>query len=324
MAKNSKTVTSSARSKSKKTTVEVPPPPAAQTGISFRQAAGGLLVLSIALLGISGWFWWSGVVMNSDRAFNDMLSRSLQTDSVTRQVAQNNAQGSVDQLVRLDLSPTPTAQTVTKVKQPGPKGPSLVTTETIGTQQQDYIRYRSISSPSVANADDVKKVVGTWGTREAGTAPATFFDEAVIGLVPFGNLNSADRQAIRKLQNNQNVYSYTKVDRARQNGRPVFIYKVSIGPQALIASLAEYSKLTGLGDSSQLDPKDKAYANMPPLKVDMTVDALSRQLTRIKYSDSARAENYSGTGLKTPITKPSQTIPIAELQKRLQSLQQPR
>ncbi len=257
--------------------------------------------------------------MNSDRAFDDMLSRSLQTDSVTRQVAQNNAQGSVDQLVRLDLSPTPTAQTVTKVKQPGPKGPSLVTTETIGTQQQDYIRYKSISSPSVANADDVKKVVGTWGTREAGTAPATFFDEAVIGLVPFGNLNFADRQAIRKLQSDQNVYSYTKVDQARQNGRPVFIYKVSISPQALIASLAEYSKLTGLGDSSQLDPK--AYAGTAPLKVDITVDALSRQLTRIKYSDSPRAENYSGTGFKTPISVPSQTIPIAELQKRLQSLQ---
>ncbi len=288
-------------------------------GISFRQATGSLLVLSMVLLGISGWFWWYAIVLNPDRALDDMLERSLQTASVVREVSQNDQQGQVQQLVRLDLSAKPAVQTVTQLQQPGQAGPTSVTTETIGTPQQDYIRYKAIDAGTTLKADALHKVVGLWGARETGANGRSFFNEAVIGLVPFGNLKSQDRKALLGIMQSKQVYQYTKVTQKSEHGRPVFVYELSIAPGDLIEALASYARATGFGDATQLDPDE--YAGMPPVKMNITIDALSRQLTSIEYTDSGRLERYHGTGLKAAVPRPAQTIPLADLQQRLQSSQ---
>lgn len=289
---------------------------------SFKQTVSGLLIFSIVLFGISGWFWWRSIATDPDRVLNDMLSRSLQTGSTTRVVTQKNRQTLLDQKVRMDFTPSPTAQTITALSQQERDSTSVVTTETLGTKNDDFIRYRTIESPeSNFNQESLKDIVNIWSKRESGGEPPTFLNEALLTLVPFGNLNKEDRQTVLDIIKSKKVYTYTKAVQERQKGRLVMVYDMDIAPEGLVEALATQSKLSGFGDQPQLDPK--SYAGIPAVKVRMTVDILSRQLTSIEYSDSDRKEAYQASGLRSNAVLPTQTIGLSELQKRLQNLQQP-
>lgn len=289
--------------------------------LSFKQGVSFLLLLSIVMLSVSGWFWWRSIFTDPDRVLAGMLARSLQTNSITRRVSQQDQQSKLDQSVRLDLSPNGTSQTVTALSQREQNGISQVTTETIGTKKEDFVRYRNIESPSVgADKNTLGKVLNTWGKRDTAGQPPAFLNEATLSIVPFGNLKKEDRKAVLDILKAKKVYTYSKANRETRNGRQVLVYQMAILPQGLVEALAAYSKLSGLGEQPELDPK--AYADVPPINVEMTIDILSRDLLSIKYVDSERFERYLAGGLLVPISVPEQTIAFTELQKRLQDLQQ--
>lgn len=289
--------------------------------LSFKQAVSAVVVLSIVLLGVSGWFWWKSILTDPDRVLSDMLARSLQTKSVTRNITQEDQQSALDQSIRLNLSPVAAAQTVTTLSQAEQNGVSRVTTETIGTNREDFVRYRSIeSSAEGVNQKALENIAGVWSKREAKGQPPTFLNESLLSIVPFGNLNKEDRKTVLNILKDKKVYSYTKATRKSQDGRQVLVYEMTVAPQGLVEALAAYSRLSGLGEQPQLDPK--AYAEVPPIGVEMVVDIMTRDLLSIKYTDSDRLERYQSAGLRTPIPVPAQSIAFTELQKRLQGLQQ--
>lgn len=128
-------------------------------------------------------------------------------------------------------------------------------------------------------------------------------------------MDKESRDAILGLIESKNLYDYTSAERKFTDGRLVYDYNFSINPADLVEVLKQYMDVTGNGDSAQLDPAE--YANAPPIQIKVTVDVLSRQVTSIQYPQG-RIENYSGYGLYRPVEIPSETIPIEQLQQRVQ------
>lgn len=283
----------------------------------------GLLVLGAALLFIlSGWIWYKSILTDPTRAMNDMLANSLQTRSVTKVVKPDpSGQNQVTQSIRLNYVPGPMAQTLTEIVQPGRDKDNVVVTETIGTKNADFVRYKKIEIAGKTN--NLDGIVNVWAAQktdpQSGAQP-TFLNEASLAVVPFANLNSADTDKILKVMQEQNTYKYTSVKTTWKKFRPTMVYQVSLRPSSLIEVLKTYSEVTGIGDPSQLNPAD--YANAGNLSLEISVDALSRQLTAINYSSTGRTETYSGYGLKSFVVLPKQTITVQELQSRTQSLAQ--
>jgi hypothetical protein len=287
--------------------------------------------VSIIILGVvlaaglisAGWLVWSKVVINPDRVFSDALNNSLRTPSVTRQVVQNQGTSGVEQVSHISFrSPTPNANTKTVIYQTTSTNTTAsVETETIGTNDSDYVRYTEIKE---AGGDDgtggLGDLVGTWAERSGSNDPApgqnlTFFNEGLFSIIPFGNLDKQSRDSLLSLINEKNLYQYTSAERKFENGRLVYVYSLNINPSDLVEILRYYMELTGNGEPAQLDPAE--YENAPPIQIQTTVDVLSRQVVAINYPQN-RTENYSGYGLYRPLEIPAETIPIEELQQRVQ------
>jgi len=288
--------------------------------ISFRQFIALAVLLSVLLLVGSGALWWKTVSSDPQQVFNDMLSRSLSSSSAQRRISQDSSQGSVDQQVLVSFGPEVAAHTKSKLTQADQTGGSnSVTTETIGTKQADYVRYVAVDAPSQADtARSIEKLLGTWGKREkSAERGVSFLDEAIFVIVPAGDLSGSQRQQLLGFIENEEVYKYSKATRSTKDGRLVYEYEIDLQPEKLVKVLAEYARISGLGNQEQLNPE--SYAGSPPIKITATVDILSRQLTKLSYADSERVEYFFGRNLKRAIAEPADTISVDELQKRLDS-----
>lgn len=279
-------------------------------------------VILVAGLISAGWLAWSKIVINPDRVFSDALNNSLRTPSVTRQVIQNQGTSGVEQVSHISFrQPTPNANTKTVIYQTTATNTTAsVETETIGTNDSDYVRYTEIKE---AGGDDgtggLGDLIGTWAERNDSDSPApggnlTFFNEGLFSIIPFGNLDKQSRSSLINLINKKNIYQYTSAERKFENGRLVYTYSLNINPSDLVEVLRSYMELTGNGEPDQLDPAE--YENAPPIQIQVTVDVLSRQVSAINYPQN-RTENYSGYGLYRPVEIPSETIPIEDLQNRV-------
>ncbi len=310
-----------AKPKTVKKTVKKQAPTKTKTTIktkklTFKQKMYGLVSLAVILLGAGVWLWWSSMLMNPQRALDDMLANSLRTQGITKSISQDTA----SQSVRLYFQPEPMAQTSTILKQEGPNGPSSVTTETIGTRNADYVRYTDINTGGLPTPG-IEEVVNVWatqGSNESLGAQPTFLNEASLAIIPFGNLSQDDAAKVLSAMDEKQLYDYDKVDTRWVKGRPTLIYSMSIKPSDLISVLKVYSEVAKIGDESQLRAED--YAGARELNIQVAVDAISRQLVNVAYPDSGRNEVYSGYGLKNLVDLPEQPISILELQTKIQNL----
>jgi hypothetical protein len=204
---------------------------------------------------------------------------------------------------------------------------TTVTKDTIGTPDADYSRYAKIQTDQ-KTADgkpvDFSNVLGIWGkspSAPAGRMPEVrYFNQGLLGTVPFANLSRQQRQPLIKFMKQKNVYqvSYGDVKKDKQNGRQTYTYNVQINPVTYFEMLQRFVKSLGLPDVAGLNPT--AYANISPLQAQFTVAKTSRELTKINYAGGGQDEFYVDYGLVGPIAIPSQTIPISELQNRIQKL----
>lgn len=280
------------------------------------------IILAAGLV-LAGWLTWSKVVVDPDRVLSDTLNNSLRTPSVTRQVVQNQGTSGVEQVSYISFrQPDPNANTKTVIYQATSNNTTAsVETETIGTNNSDYVKYTGIKE---AGGEDgtggLGDLIGTWAQRNnednnsALENKLTFFNEGLFSIIPFGNLDKQSRETLIGFINDKNLYQYTSAERKFDNNRLVYVYSFNINPADLVDVLRYYMELTGNGDAAQLDPSE--YENAPPIQIRATVDILSRQVSAIQYPQG-RVENYGGYGLYRPVNLPSQTIPIEDLQQRV-------
>jgi hypothetical protein len=281
---------------------------------------GGLLMLVFA-----GWLWWTRLYATPERVFFGMLNNSLATSSVTREVSQEAQGNSLQQFIELNLGASNRSHIVSTLGQGSGANATKVTTESIGTTDADYTRYISIETNQTNEAGqklDFSNLIGQWGKNEAHDTqnPVRYFNEALLGVVPFGDLSPGDREPLLNLMRERKVFEtdYSSATRRSEGGRQVFVYDVTIRPDVYVSMLQLFTRAIGLESIEGLNQQQ--YEGVPPLQAQLTVDIVSRQLTGIRYLANGRTELYSGHGLRQGIDLPEQTVPLSELQNRLQSI----
>lgn len=283
-----------------------------------------LTFLGIVLLAASSYTWWRLVYNAPANVFESMLNNSLRLQGVSRTVEQGGEQ-ETDQVSRLSLVPRPVVQADTTLYQ---LPDTTVVTQSIGTPYDDYVRYTRVDT-SQTNQDgqaiDFSNILNVWGRAAdpfgTGQTDGELYAEAVLGVVPFGDLDPNQRQELLDIMLNQGVYDvdYDNVKRQIIGGRPQYVFPVEIDPEAYIKLLKRYAELTGLNNLSEIDPS--VYASAESIPFTLTVDVWSRQLTEISYDTGDRVEKLSGHNASQDVTLPADPISVDELQERLQSLQ---
>lgn len=293
-------------------------------GLSFGQSIFLLVLLTLGLLAITGRYWYQNVFTNPDRVMSDVLDKSLQTTSVYRTVEQKGNQNQIEQSLYLSFSPKVAAQSVTHLEERGAAGNSSVVTQTIGTTDTDYVRYESIDvSSRNTPKQNFDNIVNVWGKRQQSAEsaqPVSFLNDALFVAVPFGNLDTNQRQQIKDEITKVDLYKTTKTETQVINGRPTMTYSVSISPKALVQVLAKYVAVTGVGSAQELDPDQ--YEGTQATDITIQVDLLSRHINKIEFGDSGRTETYGGYNLERNVDLPTETIEIDELQRRLSEIEQ--
>lgn len=279
-----------------------------------------LVILGLLLIGLFSGLWWNRVYNSPRRVFDGMLANNLTTTSVTRRSTATGQQG-LDRIEQLSFVAPLATRSYVKITQPSTSGETSVQTETIGTQQSDFSRYLKIE---VAQADGQKpksyaSVEGIWAQSSLADGQPQYLVQAVQGLMPFANLNAAQRQKILKLIEDKKIYTvnYASSKPKQLNGKSAIDFSVSVNPSQYIVMLQELSKMIGLGKIDGLNAED--YKNQPPINLSVVVDKLSRQIIEITYGQ--QKETYSDYGLSRAIETPEKTIPAEELQQKIQAVQ---
>jgi hypothetical protein len=282
-----------------------------------------MIIFGVITLGVGAFLWWHYVESNPKRVFWGMMNSSLQTPSMTIRTQQSDSAQSLDQTLRLNVSGQHVAHGETILSQPS--SASSVTTETIGTPHGDFIRYTAVNTTqkgATGQPLDFSKLLNVWGRTPSDPHETNgdSYNQAVLGLIPYGNLNQAQRQELLKLMEASYRFDSRHVEKYLSNGRPTYNYNIEVKPKAYVVMLKRFGSMTGLTQLAQIDPAD--YESASAINFVLTVDVWSRQATGIRYPKSDRVETISGWGIVSPpLALPKDTIGVDELQNRLQTLQ---
>lgn len=289
-----------------------------------RNIIWGIILVSILLLVVSLWVWWQFVFSSPRRVFEGMLETSLKTSSFTKRIEQSEEGQKLDQSVRVQTDAQDTAHSITVLSQGGESAAS-VTTEGVGTLNNDFVRYTDIKTSEKSQSGsplNFSSVLNVWGRAvDSGNFSAgQLYSDTVLGVIPIARLSAAQKAELLNFIRDKQIYKtdYSSVERKKLNGRSVFVYKAEVKTELYVEMLKKFASMIGLKHLEDLDPD--AYKDSPPIEFEISVDVLSRQLQGIKYSDSGRQETYSGYGALSEVQIPDNTITVEELQERLQNI----
>ena len=281
------------------------------------------VILLFALL-VAGTVSLLGLRSDPQTVFTDMLRNNLSTSGVTRVVTQEANGLQLTQYTQLNLGEQPSAHALTIFAQSGGK----IVTEQMSTRGHDVVRYREIVTDKKGASGkpiDVSGVVGKWAELKTGDSLSSavtsgLFDQAVLGVVPMGNLEPETRADIMTYLERNEVFSFDakSVKTVTVAGHKALHYSVSIRPVAYIGLMQRFGKLLGANEYAGLDPA--SYAGSSSVAVTMDIDARSHQLLQLKQADSAHVESYEGYGISTVATLPKATLTTSELEQRIGNL----
>lgn len=283
----------------------------------FRVGVAALAVVGIGLYGLGTVAWYNKSFTDQETVFYDMLDKSLSTDSVLRNVTQTEGTRDISQSYYTTFSPKLVVQSLTALEQiDSAREKSKVTTETIGGQDTDYVRYKSIELPaSQAGQQNFNEVIGQWATRSSEQSPAELLNESIFTFFPMGNFSDENREFLIEKIKADKVYDVTNARVVYEGARPTMVMDVTIEPAALVGMLREYAQISGVGNLEALDPAQ--YERSSSIGVVITVDLLSRHLTLMEFPGQSRSETFHSYGLNRTIEEPTKTITIDELQSRI-------
>ncbi|MDZ7786076.1 MAG: hypothetical protein U5L95_03075 [Candidatus Saccharibacteria bacterium] len=262
-----------------------------------------------------------------ENVFYDMLRGNVTTSGVSRSVTQEGPGQSLIQKSQLQTGETNIVAGRTDLRQGNEQSETTIVTERTGTPAQDYVRYAAISTDEVTQSGeefDFSNVVGQWGLSPASgemTRGGELFGEATLGIVPFGKLDRWQTEKLIEEIKERNVYGvdFSAVERALVDGRPTYRYRAQIQSDRYVRMLQLFGGYIGTSQLSDLNPEE--FANNPPIAIDFEVDVWSRQLVTASFVNSERVEDYTAYGAWREVKLPEDTVPISELQQRLQQVQ---
>lgn len=286
-----------------------------------------LILTGLIVTAVSGWAWWHYVRSNPQRVFGAMLENNLRTKGVSNRIEQRATGQSLDQTVQLTTGPAHGVHAETKLSQDG-DNTSTVKTEIIGTPYEEFVRYTDIQTTQKRedggelDFSGIKNIWGRTGPEAGAKSEPTgdLYNQSVLDVVPFANIPAQARGQILALIREKNVYEvdYARMERTIRNGRPVYTYPVFLRPEPYVTMLKELGRNIGLTQLANVDPS--VYKDSEKIQFIFEVDVWTRQLTKISYPGGARTETLSAFGIKRSENLPQQSIPVGDLQSKLQSI----
>lgn len=272
-------------------------------------------VLAIAIMAGSIVYWHYGIFDKPGRAWQDMLSSSLSTSSLTLQTDQAVDGNTRKQVVDYETGKVNQAHSFTDINQTD----NSVRLETIGTFDADYTRYVAIN----VKDKDYSSAIGSWAkddhASQATSNNAQLLPDVVLRLgsgfgVPFASV-SVDKQAELLKQLTQSVISadMTNVSRQTVDGQAAFVYKATINGQAYATYLKAFAEALGF---TQLSSYDTSTSQQQSVDIEMVVSRSSHHLIKMTYPGlDGYTETYANYNKAVNIPAlPDQTITYDELQ----------
>lgn len=285
-----------------------------------------IAVVAALVLATAVWSWWHHVYSSPSNTFDRMLNGLLSSTSLTKHTIQANE--AVSQVLKQDTklitAPEHAINNKSTISHLAAEG-ATITTENLGTQQFDYVRYTGITTSQRrpnGQAFDFSSVLNTWGKSPPGTSTsptAQLYSQNILGLLPIGNVSGPQRRALLQTIKQKEVYNvnYATVKREQRAKRPTYTYEVTVAPVPYIQMLKDFAEAIGLTQLKEVDPNQ--YQNVEPVKIQVVVDVWSGQLLEIQYQ-AGQSDRFSSSGSRVRLSEPTDTIPVNELQTRLQSL----
>lgn len=297
-----------------------------KTALTRRYVPHWLFAGGVVLLIISAIVWWTQVYENPYNVYWGMLNNSLTTSSVTKHVTEQTTASNLNQYIALNFGTKNFAFGRTVLTD----STSIVTTESIGTLQNDYVRYTGIQTTEQSTSKkkpNFSAVLGKWAKDDVSnssvqTGSAPFLVQAMIGLsggniIPIANLPAQQRQNLIDLLHQSVVFdtAFDNVAKSKVGGRVMYTYAVNIEPVAYVAFEKVFASYVGIKSLQSVDPND--YQNDSPIAVELVVDAKSHRLAAIEYPGAKHTETYSSYGVPVTEVVPTKTISDAALQNLL-------
>jgi hypothetical protein len=287
-----------------------------------------VFVVGLLIFAISGYFWYTRVFSSPTNVFWGMVDNNFKSYGMTRSITQENASQGLkqSQSTRLMLGSQNISQGKTSIMQNNPQtGQVQIDTESIGTMSANYSKYTSINisksasgkQPDFSQFENIWAVENNIPTGQLNLIQAMF---GTMGTVPFGHLDAASRHKLVNYMKSNEVYKFTDlgVRRENKNGRPVYTYDVSVDLPKAVASLIMFDKLSGLNKLQGIDPEQYAGGGAVPLQ--MSIDILTHDIVEVSYGGGAQKEQFSSSGAYVKARVPEQTVPVSELQQKIQEI----
>jgi hypothetical protein len=292
----------------------------------LRHLRWSITIAVIIVVLIVGFVWWNFIWQSPQHIFSDMLTNSLDTNSVTKQLIASTNSQSINQIVRLEMGSTNAAEWLVTVSQSN----TSVTSDSIGTPTTGYIRYTSIAiHPStVSKAAEFKSLVNVWGKDDGKTdvSLGTLFNKTLLDILnaplpPIGNITGSERQSLVSYDLNQNVFTvnYAQVKSANFEGQNVYIYPVAVHLGPYVRMMQSFAHSLGITDLESYNPDQ--FSTLAPVELNISVNKLSHEMVEVSYPANGFIQTYSDWGLLKSVPIPSKTIPTTILEARIQSLQ---
>ena len=281
------------------------------------------VLLGLVVLLATGAYWYQTKMQQPEYVFKRMLNNAVQTSSFARHSTQEQAGQNL--VVASFQALAPYHQVYAKNVLTQGDGGTVIETENIATTDKNYVRYTDIQTDQKRQTGenfDFNSVLDIWGEAPAANAESStsqLYSQNLV--VPIVNLSPTDRKQLLDQIKNDNVYTvdFSAVNEQTVDGRQTYTYSVTVAPVAYINMLKTLDSMLGVNQLQNLDPT--IYENTPPLAFAFDIDVLSGQLVKITYQNNQLEETFDSYGAKPNILTPDETIPLQELQSRLQQLQ---
>lgn len=284
---------------------------------TFLAVLAALIVSALLIAGAVTWF--NKVYADPENVFWGMVENNLATSGVSKEVIQNDAQNNSREVSQLSWNPEPRVRTSRQLSFTQGDATTRVVLEAIITPKDQYQRYAQIDRPGPDK--DYSNIYNLWlknGGDDERNDPSAF-NNAVYGVMLFGNFGRSDRQDIVADLHKAYKVDFSKIQKQIQDGRRIYSYEVTVNLRQYAKAAQAYAKRQGLPAAGLLNPDN--YRATDEIKATFVVDVLSRQVKQVKYQSSV-AENYSGYGIPAELKLPARTVKSDELQKAIQTLAQ--
>ncbi len=266
-----------------------------------------VIFIALALVAV---LYYAKVYSNPERTFWAMIDNNLATNGVTKQITQQGSGTTTDSFTQLVFSPESRVHYIKKVTDTNTSPSSHLTLEGIGTPQADYQRYSFIDRPG-----STSNYSGIYNLWLKGDQPS-LFGNTLFGAVLFGNLSQPQRvDVINKLKN---AYQIKLDTGAHQSVAHTRKYSVIVSLQKYAIAARAYAKAIGLPDAEKITPE--AYQPTDRVQLTVSVNTLSRQLTKVEYTNSNITETYVSYGIAPKVNLPKKTVDSQRFQDVLSSI----